>query len=408
MTTVAGPLADWRAPLARRAAEAGPETPRPREAVGAPSIAHVVFDFDGGGMETLVASMARHFGDMGLRVSVLPLSGREGRLGGAMRPHLSALVPLRPRPVVSMLFPRSVVRTLRQLRADVVHLHSGSWYKGALAARLAGVRRIVYTEHGREHHDPLLARTVDRVAARLTDHVVAVSARLGGYLVRELGVRRAALHVVPNGVNTARFVRTPEAAVVRRQLGIDEAALVIGTIGRLEPVKAQERIVRAIAHVRALGLTRPVAAVIWGDGSRREPLAQLARSLGVGDLVHFPGWTTDAVQAHGALDVFVLPSLSEGASMSLLEAMACEAVPLVTPVGASAEMLGPDLQHLVLRGEHPEVEIAEAIATFATGGQLRATGHRARERVVGHFSEARMMAAYERLYRGQASTAAVP
>src|SRR5262245_20434140 len=103
------------------------------------NVTHVVFDFNGGGLETLVAELARRFQGSSVRLSLISLSGRAGRLGELTRDRFHHFHAIRPRRVVSMAMPIGLARAIRETRADVVHVHTGSWYKGAKAARLAGV-----------------------------------------------------------------------------------------------------------------------------------------------------------------------------------------------------------------------------------------------------------------------------
>src|SRR5688500_1365489 len=155
--------------------------------------------------------MATRWRGTGVQVSLVTLSGRVGRLGAAVRDCFDDFEVVRPlRGGLSMAWPLSVARAIRRTRPDVVHVHSGCWLKGARAARLAGVRRVVFTEHGREHDDPWIRRWIDRAAASYTDTVVAVSHRLASYLARKVGI------------NSARFGRSTKAATRR---GFPPAAL---------------------------------------------------------------------------------------------------------------------------------------------------------------------------------------
>jgi glycosyltransferase involved in cell wall biosynthesis len=362
-------------------------------------VTHVVFDFDGGGLESLVAALAARFRGTAVETSLITLSGRVGRLGAATRDRFDRFVVARPARGVSMLRPAGLAREIRGTRADVVHVHSGSWYKGAKAARLAGVRRVVYTEHGREHDDPALLRWLDRRAAARTDVVVAVSTRLRDYLAHAVGVDPAKIRVIHNAVDTDAFSPGPPSAVLRRRLGIAPDALVIGSVGRLEEVKGYDRLIAAAALLRGR-LARPFALVIAGDGSRREALRTQAQGLGVGDLVHLPGWTDEPATFYRALDLFVLSSRSEGESVSLMEAMACGIPPVVTDVGASAEIVGPELGAQVVPPGRPEA-LADAIAaTLAEPARAGDIGALVRRRAAAHYGLDRMAAEYERAYRG--------
>ena len=362
-------------------------------------VTHVVFDFNGGGLETLVAELAARFVGTPTRVSLVTLSGRVGRLGEATRDRFDQFHVVRPVRGVSMLLPLGLARVIRQTRADVVHVHTGSWYKGALAARLAGVSRVVYTEHGREHDDPRFKQWLDRRAARFTTDVVAVSGRLARYMATDVGIDPAKIRTIHNGVDTTAF--TPGAASVdyRSSLGIPPDSLVIGSVGRLESVKAYEHLLTAAAMIRTK-LSRSFVVVVAGDGTQRAPLEEQARQLGISDMVRLPGWTDQPVRTHRLFDVFVLPSRSEGQSVSLMEAMACGAAPVVTDVGSNAEMLGPALKDYVVPADRPEALADALLRVLSPGAPLAAIRSEVRQRVVDLYSLDRMTEEYDRLYRG--------
>jgi glycosyltransferase involved in cell wall biosynthesis len=365
-------------------------------------VTQIVFDLDGGGMETLVQSMADNWAGTQVEMSVITLSGRTGRTGESVRNRVDQFHVLELTRGLSMIAPTQLVRAIRATRPDVVHLHTGAWYKSALAARLAGVRRAIYTEHGREHDDPLLARLQDRLASRWTDTVVAVSQRLHEYMIRTVGVRADRVVTIPNGVDTARFSPGTASAALRESLDIPHGALVLGSVGRLERVKAYERLVGAYAELRRRAPEVPLVLVLFGDGAERDAIAREADRLGVRDGVRLPGWTKSPVDGYRMLDVFAMTSRSEGMSVSLMEAMACGACPLVTNVGSNAEVLGETLaRHLVPDGDADALvgALAELLQSATT---RRAAGARAREAALARHGLTQMLDAYERLYRGYA------
>lgn len=369
-------------------------------------VTHVVFDFDGGGLESIIADMAAAFRGSSVEVSLVTLSGRTGRLGVATRDRFHDFEVVRPLPAASMALPTGLTRAIRKTRPDVVHLHTGAWFKGVRAARLADVKRIVYTEHGREHWDPWLMRALDGYASRKTDAVAAVSSRLAAYLVREVGVARHKICTIHNAVDTDRFAPGPPQRDLRRLLEIPADALVLGSIGRLETVKAYETFLEAAAMLRGR-LRRPLVVVLFGGGSQRSTLEARANQLGMRDVVRFAGWTDRPVDAYRVMDVFVLSSRSEGQSVSLLEAMACGVAPAVTDVGANAETLGADLRAQVVRSDEPRALCDALLATLRSEDSVRAIGARARARVVELYSRAGMIERYENLYRGAPMSAGV-
>ncbi len=368
-------------------------------------VTHVVFDLQGGGMESLVAAMAARFAGTRVRMSVISLSGRVGRVGETVQPLLDQFYAFKPRPKLSMIAPLGLAQYIRRTRPDVVHLHTGSWYQGALAARLAAAPLVIYTEHGREHHDPWLLRWLDRRAARWTDVVVTVSERLREYMTAKLGVGPDRLCTIENGVDTMRFSPAAFPIELRHALKVPTNALVIGSVGRLTPVKAYARLVESFARVRAAWSandSRPLYLLICGDGIERPSLMTLAERLGLSEVARFPGWVDDPVPFYGLLDVFAMTSTSEGFPVSLLEAMACGAAPVATAVGAIGDILGGELAEQLVPPGNPEALERTLIRTLASSEHHRRIATLARQRVVERFSLERLIAAYERLYRSGA------
>ena len=241
-------------------------------------------------------------------------------------------------------------------------------------------------------------RWLDSRASMRTDAVVAVSTRLAEYLVREVGIARSKTCTIPNGIDTSTFTPGVASVDLRRALDIPADALVLGSVGRLEAVKAYETFLEAAALLRRQW-HQPFVIVLFGDGSERLALQAQAEQLGISRLVRFAGWTDQAITAYRLMNVFVLSSRSEGQSVSLLEAMACGAAPVVTDVGANAETLGPELRTQLVAPGQPEALAATLLAAVTSRQRLNAMGARARCRVEERFSQGKMLQEYESLYR---------
>jgi glycosyltransferase involved in cell wall biosynthesis len=364
-------------------------------------VVHLVWNFDGGGLESLVVALASRLQGTPIRTSVISLSGRTGRIGEQTRGLYEHLLAVRPARAVSMLYPGSLARAIAGTGADVAHLHSGVWYKGARAARMAGVKRVIFTEHGREHHDPPTARWLDRRAAALTDVVVPVSTRLEHYLRDRVGIPASKLHTIENGVDTVRFAPDAAAgAAARARLGIPRDAFVLGSIGRLERVKGFDRLLEVFALVRRAPMALPVVLLLCGDGAERDALRATSTALGIADGVVFAGWVDRPEDMYRAMDVFAMTSRSEGLSLSLLEAMACGVVPVVNDVGANAENLGPDLASQLVRGDDWAHFARVVIASLADRNRAVRVGEAGRRRVLERYDLDRVAEAYARLYAG--------
>ena len=368
-------------------------------------VTHVVYDLEAGGMETIVAELARRYAGTDVVMSVITLSGRVGRVGRLGTPPVRDFVVLRPLSRWCMLAPTTLARAIRRTRPDVVHLHSGCWYKASRAARMAAAPLVLYTEHGREHHDPPLTRWFAYLAQRRTDVVVPVSGRLARYLAARIGVPPTRIQTIVNGVDTARFVPGPPPPKLWDRLGIPRDARILGSVGRLEPVKAYERLIHALAALRTAETTRPVYLVLCGEGSERHRLEAEAGRLGLADRVRLPGWSHRPEDMYRLFDVFALTSRSEGASLSLMEAMACGTAPVVMDVGANREILGPELHSHVVPDGATGAFIGVVRHVLESEQRLTAARRIARERAVQCYSLDRMAAEYERIYRRTAEHA---
>jgi glycosyltransferase involved in cell wall biosynthesis len=362
-------------------------------------VLHLVQNLNYGGMERLIHEMARLADPDRLEVHVMALQyvGRFGDgLDGVARVHLAG----RMEPW-SLLRPAALAERIREIGPDVVHTHSGVWLKGARAARMAGVPRVVHTEHGRRHPDPLDDRWLDRRAARCTDVVCAVSRPLAAHLDAQVVRGRAAVTVVPNGVDTDAFRPRADEGGLRTRLGIAPGAPVLGSVGRLEPVKGYDVALRALALLlETWNEGDAPVLLVAGDGSERARLRALARALGIAGRVVLPGWRDDLAALHAGFSLFTMSSHSEGTSVSLLEAMSAGLCPVVTDAGGNADVLGAALRHrLVPRGDPAALARAWSDA-LRDADACRADGRAARERVAARFSARAMARRYEAIYRG--------
>jgi len=362
-------------------------------------ILHIVHNLDYGGLERLVGALVRLTDPARFENHVLTLRDLGRFAEGLERDAgLHRQAPMRR---ASMLWPVALTRTIRAIAPDVVHTHSGVWYKASLAARRAGVRRLIHTEHGRQYPDPWLARTLDHLAARRTDVVVAVSERLGRQMADDVVGDRGRIRVVPNGVDTERFRPLAVNGAMRRELGLPDGARVIGSIGRLVPIKGYDVMIRAFAILRDTWRDGPPPAlVIVGDGPERARLAELIEGHGLGGAVRLVGWRRDVERCYASFDLFTLSSWSEGTSIGLLEAMSTAVCPVVTDVGGTPAVLGDPLRHrLVPSGD--AAALAHAWRDALADGDRRGADARAgRERIERLFGLVPMVRAYERLYTG--------
>ena len=297
------------------------------------SVMHVVYALEPGGMEhgvvKLVNGLAPH------RVSAICAT----RPGGALKQLVNQDVPvfeLRRRRGNDPSLVWRLYRLFRRERPHIVHTHGwGTLCEGLLAARLARVPVVIHGEHGTLQLKPYQAR-IQRLAWDRVDQVLAVSSRLAERMAGATEYPLDRIRVIRNGVDLSRFgvIARDEA---RRALGIADGTVVIGTAGRLVPVKDQATFLDAVAAVAAHG--HQVTGIVAGDGPLRGELEARASWLHISDRVRFLGHRPDIERVFAALDLFVLSSTSEGLSNTILEAMASGVPVVATRVGGADELV---------------------------------------------------------------------
>lgn len=225
------------------------------------------------------------------------------------------------------------LRTLMRRQAiDVVRTHKyRSNLLGVTAARLAGVPVVIASQHSDYRKDLKPARTaLNRLVLPRADRVVAVAAGMRDDLVRFGRLDPARVLLMPNGVDTEAFSPDSPHPAARRAFGIGADDRVVGFVGRLATIKGVSHLLEA---ARQLLPARPVNVLLIGGGPQRGDFESRARALGIADRVIFTGERRDIAAALSVMDVFCLPSLSEGLPNALLEAMAAGRPVVATAVG---------------------------------------------------------------------------
>ena len=230
---------------------------------------------------------------------------------------------------------------IRARALAVVHAHQYTpFFYGSIAARLSRVRsRVIFTEHGRHFPDVVSPRrwVVNRIVFdRLADDVNAVCEFSARALRDKDGFVRRPIEVIPNGVDLARYA-AGDRLTARTALGLDPGRRYVATIARFHPVKDHPTLLNGFAQVA--GMRPDVDLLLVGDGPLRPALERQCAELGMVERVRFMGVRDDVASILRASDVFALTSVSEAASITLLEAMASELPVVVTAVGGNPEIV---------------------------------------------------------------------
>ena len=297
-------------------------------------------------------------------------------------------------------------RALRRLRPRLVHTRNLPAIDMVAPAWLAGVPRFVHSEHGLDliELDGRNARynRLRRASRLVVDRYVTVSADLNAWLQREIGVPAARIKTIYNGVDTERFApaeREHRSILPAGFAPVD--ALVIGTLGRLDPLKNQVGLARAFLRTLSLRpeLRQRLRLAIVGDGGEREKITALLAEGNAAALAWLPGFRNDTPDFYRSIDLFVLPSLREGISNTLLEAMASGRPVIAARVGGNPEIVPHGVAGTLVSTPGPDA-LAAAILEYVEHPELRlAHGSGGREHMVRNFSLSAMVEKYDQVYR---------
>lgn len=379
---------------------AGQGAPAP----AAPLVVHVIHHLRIGGLENGLVNIINSMPPSAYRHAVLCVEDFSEFRDRIARPGVEVIALHRSR-IGTWGLRRALFDHFRRLRPAIVHSRASSGLDALLPAALAGVRCRVHGEHGWDvdnlHGQHFKPRLLRKIHSPLVSQYVTVSLDLQRFLVEAIGVNRSRITHICNGVDVDQFrpVDAPDLAWLPESFR-GPGVLRVGTVGRLQPVKDQATLLRgfALARGQSAEAARQLRLVVVGGGPLEAQLHELARSLGIAEACHFAGSRGDVANLLPAIDVFVLSSLNEGISNTILEAMATGIPTLVTAVGGNVEL----------------VREGEGGACFAPGDVEALAGHLARcvrdepwrrqqarlarQRAVEHFSLGGMVAAYQGVY----------
>jgi sugar transferase (PEP-CTERM/EpsH1 system associated) len=369
-----------------------------------PLVAHVVYQFDVGGLENGLTNLLNRMPRDDYRHTVVALTNATAFRKRVTRPDVSFVELHKSRGHGIKLLPR-LFRLFKRMRPSIVHSRNLAALEATLPAWLAGVPVCIHGEHGRDVGDldgsNRAYRLVRRVYRPFVDHYVALSRDLERYLVDRIGVSASHVTNIVNGVDLESFQPRRSAA---RPAGcpFDGADLwLCGTVGRLQPVKNQALLARAfvLALSNNPSLRSRARLVFVGDGPARTEIASILANGGVAELAWFTGARDDVANLMRMLDVFALPSIAEGISNTILEAMATALPVIATVVGGNAELVESGVTGLVIPSGDVDA-LARALTRYAEEPEsARSAGLAGRARAERLYGIDTMVAQYDALYK---------
>lgn len=371
-----------------------------------PLILHVVFRFAVGGLENGVVNLINRMSANAWRHGIIALSDVSDSFCKRIeRDDVACIALQKPPGHLIPLYPR-LARIFRELRPAIAHTRNLAALEAVIPAWAAGVPVRIHGEHGRDISDidgrKRRYRLVRQLYRPFVHQYIALSRDLEHYLINSVGVSSGHVEHIYNGVDSDLF-RNPAGArvAVEGSPFNDPSLFVVGTVGRLDPVKDQTNLVRAFVRALAMspGAAQRLRLVLVGNGPLREEAETIVRAAKLEPLVWFAGERNDVPNLMKGLDCFVLPSLAEGISNTILEAMSSGLPVIATRVGANADLMEEGLSgRLVPRG-NPQAIAEEILGYFSQPRLARRHGHAGRQIVERRFSLDRMVGHYENLYR---------
>jgi len=376
-----------------------------KAAPGQPALVlHLVHRFTVGGLENGVVNLINRMSPQRWRHAVVALTEVDPGFARRIQRDDTTFVSLHKPPGQGLwLYPR-LYRLLREMKPAVLHTRNLGTLEFQVPAWAAGVPGRVHGEHGRDSQDVHGTNrrhiAMRRLYRPFVQHQIALGSELTGYLRHKVGVPVGRLSQICNGVDHVRFAPAAQRPAIPGCPFTDPGLWLVGTVGRMQTVKAQPLLVQAF--IQALQQTPAwsdrLRLVLVGDGPLRAECQALLQAAGMAELAWLPGERGDVPDVMAGLDCFALPSLVEGISNTILEAMSCGLPVLATEVGGNAD--------LVERGVTGELVPAGDAAALAAGlarmaadpDRAAAMGAAGRRAVEDRFSLPAMVAAYEAVY----------
>lgn len=369
-----------------------------------PLIAHVIFHFGVGGLENGLVNLINHIPENRYRHAIVCLKGFSEFHKRLNRKDVE-IITLNKREGKDFNIYSKLFKVFKRLNPDIVHTRNLAAMEAQVAAAMAGVKARVHGEHGRDVFD-LEGRNrkynlLRRIICPFVHHFTAVSKDLEGWLIDTVNVPKTRVHQIYSGVEHLRF--HPDNTMPTEVLPpgfLDENPFVVGSVGRMAEVKDFPTLVKAFLLLREkLSATgRPLRLVIVGDGVAKAQCEALLRSANVEQLAWFPGEREDIPQLMSMMNLFVLPSLAEGISNTILEAMASGLPVVATRVGGNSELISEGETGCLVSAGDPAV-LAQAINSYYQDDTMvREHGQRARKIIEQRFSIHAMMNGYLAVY----------
>lgn len=361
-------------------------------------IVHIVNSLDTGGLEKGLINLVNGMEQSRFENNICCLT-KAGKLKKEVIENIG-VISMFKRSGTDLRLYINLVNYLKKIKPTIVHTRNWAGIDGLLCAKLANISIIIHSEHGFESIDILkqdIKRKIIRkiALAAIADKIITVSMNLKKRLINELNIKSEKIVHIPNGVNINKFDNEGRE-YARQKFGFKQDSFIIGIVARLDPIKNHRTLIYAFKKV--VHNHPRINLIIVGDGTLGNELKHLVSQLGILNEVVFMGERNDVSEILKTFDIFVLPSLSEGMSNTILEAMATGLPVIASDVGGNSELVANEKTGFLFQKQDIQ-GLKEKIEKYiCVTGLKNAHGYAGRNRVLKKFSLNQMIYRYQNLY----------
>jgi sugar transferase (PEP-CTERM/EpsH1 system associated) len=357
------------------------------------NVMHVLPSLEIGGMENGVVNLVNGLNRSIYKPLICCLE-REGKFRKRLKDDVK-IYNLKQKAGLRYQLPIALMNIFKNEEINIVHTHNFyTCLYGVIAAYMAKVPVIIHGEHGLVLQDKYRRKIVVKYLTNFADTIVSVSNDLKRKIVRDVGIKKNKIVLIENGIDIGKYDSRLSRADFYSIPGIKKGDIVIGSVGRMIPVKDYKTLI--FAFEKAVKRISKLKLLLVGDGPSKEELEILSEDLGVED--KFAGTRNDVNKLYTRMDIFALSSLSEGMSNVVLEAMASKLPVLATEVGSNNELIDNGKTGYLVPVASPD-ELAKKICLLSSDlKNARKMGKAGYERIKARYSLAVMITKYEKLY----------
>lgn len=368
-------------------------------------IVHIVYSFATGGLENGMVNIINRLPEEKYRHTIVCLTGHDDDFFARITTNNIEIFDIEKPAGNDIAWLFKCWKLLRKLKPDICHSRNLSALEAQLPAFLARVPYRIHGEHGWDVNDlggcNKKYQLLRRLLKPFIHQYVALSKEAVVYLTDKIKVKENSIHHICNGVDIDKFTPNKNRARLPESFATNDS-LIFGTVGRLAQVKNQTLLVSAFITLwqQQSQLQDKLKLVIIGDGLLLPQLERMVALAGAEQAVWFAGRRDDVAQLMQQLDIFVLPSLAEGISNTLLEAMASGLPYIATNVGGNADLVLSQHAQSHIVNVTDEQQLIKSMAQYLNAPeQLVKDSDLVREHCVKNFSLEVMVGKYHQLYQ---------